>query len=158
MNRPPQRADNNGYASGLERDNGRVLEKALAAGAIRQFWYESGPCVIEYTKDIRGGRCKDCNGTKVHSVHKYTADFAYETLEGKIILIECKGHFLSWTGSTRAKHQTIKKQLPNLELRFVFNNKNATISKSSKTTNLQWCERQKFLCESNLIPRRWFNE
>ncbi len=158
MRQPPKRCNNEGYASGLERDNGKVLERALKRGDIKDFWYETGPCVIHYTKPLRGGKCTECDSSKVHSNHLYTADFAYETLEGVIVLVECKGHYLAWTGSTRSKHQLIKKQLPDIELRFVFNNKNAQISKSSKTTNAQWCKRQGFLCESALIPRRWFNE
>ena len=154
----PKRADNEGYASGLERSNGKVLERALKKGVIQEFWYEDGPCVINYTTPIRGGECTECDSKKVHSKHKYTADFAYISKSGKLILVEVKGHYLAWKGETRAKHQYIKKQYPDMDLRFIFNDKNRTISKSSKTTNAQWCKRQGFECESNLIPRRWLHE
>lgn len=153
MQRAPQRCDNDGYASGLERENARVLKESGL-----EFWYETGPCVIEYTKPIRKGRCKDCGSDEVHSHHVYTADFAFRSKSGKLILVECKGHYYAWNGETRAKHQLIKKQRPDMELRFIFNDKHKAISKSSKTTNAQWCKRQGFECESNLIPKRWLNE
>lgn len=153
MHRAPRRADNEGYASGLERQNGILLEKSGL-----EFWYESGPCVIDYTTPIRKGKCSQCGSHEVHSHHIYTADFAFKSKSGKLILVECKGHYLAWKGETRAKHQRIKKQYPEMDLRFIFNNKNAKISKSSKTTNAQWCKRQGFECASELIPKRWLNE
>ena len=153
MRPAPKRCDNNGYASGLELENGRVLERSGL-----EFWYESGPCEIEYTLPIRGGHCLDCEGKQVVSKHKYTADFAFRSKTGKLILVECKGHPLAWTGKTRSKHQQIKKQFPDMDLRFVFSDQHKRISSSSKTTNAQWCKRQKFLCASRLIPQAWLEE
>ena len=153
MHRAPKRADNDGYASGLERRNGVLLEKSGL-----KFWYEDGPCVVNWTEPIRKGRCEECQGDKVHKHHIYTADFAFESKSGKLILIECKGHYLSWKGETRAKHQRIKKQYPDMDLRFIFNDINKKISSSSKTTNAEWCKRQGFLCANELIPRKWLSE
>jgi hypothetical protein len=151
--RAPRRADNGGYASGLEKTNGLVLEKSGL-----EFWYESGPCAISYTLPIRGGVCSECGAKHVVSEHLYTADFAFRSKSGKLIIVECKGHPLAWTGKTRSKHQAIKKQYPEMDLRFIFNNKHGKISKKSKTTNAEWCRRQGFQCESNVIPRRWLDE
>ena len=153
MRQAPKRCDNGGYASGLERENGRVLEVSKL-----EFWYEDGPCNIEYTLPIRTGYCGDCEGKNIVSRHHYTADFAFRSKSGKLILIECKGHPLAWTGKTRSKHQNIKKQFPEMDLRFIFSDKNKKISSSSKTTNTQWCKRQNFLCESRLIPQCWLEE
>ena len=153
MKSAPKRADNAGFASGLEKVNGKVLQ-----ATDLKYHYEEGPCVINYTLPIRGGQCDNCGNTTVVSHHKYTADFAFYTKSGKLIHIECKGHPLAWTGKTRSKHVAIRKQFPEMDLRFVFNNKHGKISKSSKTTNAEWCKRQGFLCESNLIPLRWINE
>jgi len=144
---------NDGYRNGLERDNGKVLERSGL-----EFWYEAGPCVIYYTTPIRDGECKTCGSHHIHSKHKYTADFAFISKSGKLIHIECKGHYMAWTGSTRAKHQRLKKQYPDMDLRFIFNDKRRTISRSSKTTNAEWCKRQGFLCESKVIPQRWLLE
>ena len=147
MINPPKRANNGGYASGLERENGIRLEKAGV-----EFWFESGPCVIDYVKRIRKAGCNDCGSTDVVSHHTYRCDFAFTSKSGKLIHVECKGHPLAWKGETRNKHQDIKKQYPEMDLRFVFNNKNAKISRTSKTTNAQWCKRQGFECASGLIP------
>lgn len=149
----PKRCNNGGYASGLERDNGERLEKHGAT-----FWYEEGPCVIHYKLKVRKGVCDECGGTHIYTQHKYTCDFVVETKSGKHIYIECKGHPLAWDGKARSKHQAIKKQFPDMDLRFIFNNKHAKISKSSKTTNDQWCKRQGFQCASKLIPLAWLEE
>ena len=147
------RATNQGFASGLELRNHNVLE---ASGL--QFWYESGECVIHYSLPVRVGECNDCGGKSIITKHKYTADFAFISKSGKLIIVECKGSPWAWTGKTRSKHQAIKKQFPEMDLRFVFSNKHSRISKTSKTTNAEWCKRQKFLCETALIPQRWINE
>ena len=152
------RSNNGGYDSGLERDNGVLLQNALRKGKIKEYWYNDGPCKIEWTKVIRDGKCAKCGSNKIHSHHNYTADFAFTTLSDKLRIIECKGHYLAGKGETRAKHQRIKKLYPDMDLRFVFNNKNAKISRASSTTNAEWCKRQGFECESKLIPQRWFNE
>lgn len=154
MRSAPKRANNSGFGSGLEKRNNAVLQKAGV-----EFHYESGPCVIHYELPIRGGVCGACDSPHVFSKHKYTADFAFISKKSKkLIIVECKGHPLAWTGATRSKHQHIKKQFPDMDLRFIFNNKHGKISRTSKTTNEAWCKRQKFLCESDLIPQRWINE
>jgi hypothetical protein len=153
MINPPKRSDNQGYASGLERENGERLAKSGCT-----FWYEEGPCVINYKLKVRKGVCDTCGSNHIHTSHVYTADFCFETKSGKLIYIECKGFPLAWDGKARSKHQAIKKQFPDMDLRFIFNNKHAKISKSSKTTNDQWCKRQGFQCASKLIPLAWLEE
>ncbi len=142
-----------GFRSGLEWNNDKKLK---IAGVT--YWYESGPCVIQYTLPIRGGHCADCDGKSVVSHHKYTCDFVFESMSGKVIYVECKGHPRAWTSKTRSKHQAIKKQYPEMDLRFVFSNKHAPIGGKSVTTNAEWCKRQGFQCESNLIPDEWLKE
>jgi hypothetical protein len=150
----PKRCNNGGYASGLERDNGLRLEKQGVT-----FWYESGPCEIHYTMKVRKGKCGECGESKnIVTEHLYTCDFVFVSKSGKHIYVECKGHPLAWNGKARSKHQAIKKQFPEMDLRFVFNNKHAKISKGSKTTNAEWCKRQGFECASGLIPLKWLEE
>lgn len=141
------------YDSQLEAHNADVLVRSKLP-----WGHEDGPCRIEYTLPIRGGHCKDCDGNSVVSKHIYTCDFWFTSKSGKTILVETKGGGYSWKGETRAKHQAIKKQYPEMDLRFVFSNKLSKISRASKTTNTDWCKRQGFLCESKLIPSRWLNE
>ena len=146
--------DRGHYRSGLEAEIGRVLEQS---GLV--WYYEDGPCKISYTMPVRSAKCGDCQSTSVLTDHKYTADFAFITRRsGKLIIIEVKGHYLGWTGGTRNKHQQIKKQFPDMDLRFVFSNVNAYISKSSKTTNKQWADRQGFPVANRLIPLEWLDE
>jgi len=154
MRNPPKRSSNRGFASGLESDN----ELRLVSSGV-EFWYESGPCVINYTMPIRGGHCDECgNERSIVTHHSYTCDFVFISASGKQIYVECKGHPLAWTSKTRSKHQEIKKQYPEMDLRFVFNNKHASIGKKAKTTNAEWCKRQGFQCSSSLIPLSWLEE
>lgn len=159
MRPAPKRSNNQGFASGLEKRNGDTLGRAGV-----EYWYEEGPCVIHYSLPIvnhkvdKSASCADCGSSDVRTHHLYTADFAFTSKSGKLILVECKGHPLAWTGKTRSKHQAIKKQFPDMDLRFIFNNKHGKISARSKTTNADWCKRQGFLCETDTIPHSWINE
>ena len=67
--------------------------------------------------------------------HRYTPDF-FLTKRG--FYIETKGRFVS---ADRQKHLLIKEQHPEIEIRFIFSNPNATLDKRSKTTYGMWCEK-----------------
>jgi hypothetical protein len=84
----------------------------------------------------------------------YTPDFC---LKGKTkdIYVETKGRFIM---ADRKKHQTIKKQMPDLDIRFVFNNSNSKIYKGSKTTYADWCTKNDFKYADKRIPVEWLNE
>ena len=66
--------------------------------------------------------------------HNYTPDFV---LPNHVVL-ECKGY---WDPADRRKIKQVKKDNPDLDLRMVFQSPYNTISKKSKTTYAQWCER-----------------
>ena len=66
--------------------------------------------------------------------HNYSPDFI---LPNGVIL-ECKGY---WESSDRRKIKTVKEQNPDIDLRMVFQAPLNTISKKSKTTYAQWCEK-----------------
>lgn len=79
---------------------------------------------------------------------KYTPDFF---LTNGVIL-ECKGFFKP---SDRRKMLAVKQQHPDLDLRFVFQ-RNNTLSKSSKTTYGDWCDKHGFpWCIFPNIPSQW---
>ena len=82
---------------------------------------------------------------------KYHPDF--ELQNG--ILIECKGWFKS---QDRSKHLCIKFQHPELDIRFVFSNPDAKLSKKSKTTYADWCKKHGFLYAKQVVPRTWMEE
>lgn len=84
----------------------------------------------------------------VNEVRTYTPDF--ELPNG--IVIETKGRFVV---ADRKKHLLIKKQYPDLDIRFVFSNSKAKINKGSKTTYGLWCDKHDFLYADKLIPEEW---
>ncbi len=125
-----QRAIAEGYRSGLEE----ITAQHLEAKGI-PFKYEE--LVIGYTEPLK--------------TRRYTPDF--ELPNG--IIIETKGRFLT---SDRQKHILIKKQHPDYDIRFVFSNSKAKLSKVSKTTYAMWCDKNGFKYADKVIPDDWLKE
>ena len=125
-----QRAIAEGYRSGLEE----TTSEHLKAKGI-EFKYEE--LVIVYNEPAK--------------TRKYTPDF--ELPNG--IIIETKGRFLT---ADRQKHLLVKQQNPQLDIRFVFSNAKAKLSKISKTTYADWCIKNKFLYANKEIPDEWLRE
>lgn len=87
------------------------------------------------------------------SNHSYTPDFKVNG-----IYLETKGRFVS---ADKKKHLLIKAQHPNLDIRFIFSNPNATSSKREKTTYGEWCLKHGFkYCSIKDVETiyRWVNE
>ena len=82
---------------------------------------------------------------------KYTPDFVLPNG----IVVETKGRFVT---EDRQKHKLIKEQCPGIDIRFVFSNPNARISKNSNTTYAMWCEKYGFKYAARSIPKDWINE
>lgn len=120
----------NGFRSGLEE---RIAQELLEAGV--GFTYEDR--VIEYLKPAK--------------VARYTPDFVLENG----IIVETKGRFLT---ADRQKHLLIKKQHPELDIRFVFSRSKERISKQSKTTYADWCTKHGFIFADANIPEEWLQE
>lgn len=81
----------------------------------------------------------------------YTPDFQLDNG----ILIETKGQFDS---EDRHKHIEVRRQHPELDIRFVFSNARSKLYKGSKTTYAQWCEKREFLWANRVIPEEWLKE
>jgi hypothetical protein len=81
----------------------------------------------------------------------YTPDFKLPNG----IFIETKGRFIT---ADRQKHVLIADQHPHLDIRFVFTNPNARISKTSATTYAMWCDKNGFKYAKGTIPDAWFTE
>ena len=124
------RAIKNGYRSGLEESVGQQLNDAKV-----DYGYETD--VVEYTIPARSA--------------KYTPDFFLPNG----IIVETKGRFVA---ADRKKHLLIKKQHPELDIRFVFSNPNTKIRKGSKTSYGDWCEKNGFLYAKQEIPQTWIDE
>ena len=119
-----------GFRSGLEE---RVAEQLDQLGI--EYTYEK--IKLKYIKPA--------------SQHVYTPDFVL----ANGIIVETKGRFLA---PDRQKHILVKKHNPELDIRFVFSNSNARISKASKTTYAMWCRKNGYKFADKTIPEEWLNE
>jgi hypothetical protein len=89
--------------------------------------------------------------TKVPYViqHNYTPDF----LLPNGVYLECKGY---WDPDDRRKIKAVKEQNPDLDIRMVFQSPFNKISKKSKTTYAQWCDKHGIPWTSfTNIPLEW---
>lgn len=118
-----------GYRSGLEEDTAAYLKKKKV-----KFTYEKEK--IKWV-DLK--------------VRTYTPDFVLENG----IIIETKGRFIS---VDRRKHQEIKKQFPELDIRFVFANSKAKLYKGAKSSYGDWCTKHGFKYADKVIPDDWLKE
>tara|TARA_R110002167_G_scaffold82691_3_gene225484 strand:+ start:7499 stop:7897 length:399 start_codon:yes stop_codon:yes gene_type:complete len=121
-----QRAIKNGYRSGLEE---QISEELRQKGV--DFKYET--MKIKWV---------------LHKNKTYTPDFILPNG----VIVESKGRFMV---DDRMRHLEIKRQHPNLDIRFVFSNSNAKISKKSKTTLGMWAENNGFMYADKRIPDEW---
>ena len=121
-----QRALKAGYRSGLEENVASQLKKL---GVTAEY---------ETTK-IR---------YRVEEDRSYTPDF----LLPNGIYIETKGRFVA---ADRKKHLLIKKQRPELDIRFVFTNSKTKLSKTSKTTYGDWCTKHGYMYSDREVPLEW---
>jgi hypothetical protein len=124
-----ERAIKNGYRSGLED---RISDQLK--GLSVSFKYEEFK--IKY---------------EVHEIRTYTPDF--ELPNG--IIVESKGRFVA---ADRKKHLLVKKQHPELDIRFVFSNSRNKITKGSKTSYADWCNKNGFIYADKLIPEEWVKQ
>ena len=111
------------YRSGLEKQTALVLSDCQ-----KQVRYEL--LKIEW-EDLR--------------YRTYTPDFQLDNG----IFIETKGIFDS---EDRRKHVEIRRQHPELDIRFIFSNAKAKLYKGAKSRYCDWCEKNEFLYSHRLIP------
>lgn len=81
----------------------------------------------------------------------YLPDFI---IKGAKFILEVKGQL---TSSDRAKYLRIKKQHPDIDIRFVFDRQSTKLSKTSKTTYAQWADKHGFLWCEKVLPPHWYN-
>ena len=118
-----------GYRSGLEEDMAEYLKKLQI-----KFTYEKEK--IKWV-DLK--------------IRTYTPDFVLENG----IIIETKGRFVS---VDRRKHKEIKKQFPDLDIRFVFSNSRSRLYKGAKSSYGDWCKKHGFKYADKTIPKEWLKE
>lgn len=89
---------------------------------------------------------------RVEETRRYTPDFFVKGTN--LLYIEGKGKF---TGSDRKKMLLVKEQHPEAEFRFYFVSGNKRLSKVSKTTYGDWCDKHGFQwCDLKTgVPKSW---
>ena len=150
--RPRER--NNRTARGT---NGPVRRSKLEDNVAGQL--ERAKVVYEYESES----CK-INYLVPSSSHIYTCDFILHTRTGKQIFIEAKG---IWDYDDRYKHLLIRKQHPEIDIRFVFLRASNKIRKGSKTTYADICNGLgRGMWKDNIwkysdggkVPKGWYDE
>ena len=81
----------------------------------------------------------------------YTPDFQLDNG----IFIETKGIFDS---EDRRKHVEVRRQHPELDIRFVFSHAKAKLYKGAKSRYFEWCDKNGFLWANRIIPEAWLKE
>lgn len=101
--------------------------------------------------------------TKPASNHTYTPDFILPNG----IVVETKGQF---DVDDRRKHELVREQHPDLDIRLVFTRATAPIRKGSPTTYADWCAKRgiKFATAptaaerkrgiTQIVPQEWIDE
>lgn len=123
--------------------------------AARKYGYRSGLELAnsERLKELNYGFVYE--GIKIEwedlAYRTYTPDFVLDNG----IIIETKGMF---TTLDRRKHLAIKKQHPNLDLRFVFENSRRKLRKGAKSSYADWCIKYGFRYYDRIIPEDWLQE
>lgn len=82
------------------------------------------------------------------SLHTYTPDIVLPNG----LVIELKGRF---TAADRKKMLLVKKAHPGLDIRMLFSNSRTRISKASKTSYGDWCDKHGFPYADKTIPEDW---
>ena len=123
--------------------------------AARKYGFRSG-LELKIADYLKQQKCKyKYEALKIEwedlTYRTYTPDFVL----GNGIIIETKGMF---TLADRKKHLAIKKQHPQLDIRFVFENSNRRLRKGAKTRYYQWCNRHDFDYYDRIIPEEWLKE
>lgn len=103
-----------------------------------------------------GYECEKIAFVKPAKTAKYNPDFIITKRDGSKMYIEAKGRFLT---ADRQKHLLIRDQHPELDIRFLFQNANGKIGKTSNTTYAKWCESKGFkYADKSKLPKEWLQE
>jgi hypothetical protein len=129
-NNPKWVAKKYGFKSGLEETISQQIE---SYGIKVEYETEKVPYIIPASN------------------HTYSPDFKLPNG----IRVETKGRFVA---ADRKKHLLVKEHNPHLDIRFVFSNSKNKISKKSKTTYGDWCEKNGYKYADKIIPNEWFLE
>jgi hypothetical protein len=124
----------------IER-NGQTFDSEFEADVI---------CLLD-SLGVKYTRGKDGDPIRFSEPRKYTPDVVLPNG----IIVEVKGYFQP---EDRTKHLLVRAANPTLDIRFVFKNPNAKLSRQSQTTYARWCEMHSFKYAARAIPPEWLKE
>ena len=118
--------------------------------------FEMDVCkVLEACPNYVGYECEVLHYTQPEKERKYTPDFVLMKKDGTKMYIETKGR---WSTEDRMKHLMLRDL--DLDIRLVFQNRNAKIRKGSKTSYADYCVRYglTFSPINKQVPKEWLEE
>lgn len=131
------------------------MHNAKQYRAARKYGYRSGLelKVSDYLKEHNVDFGYECLKIEWEDLayRTYTPDFVLSNG----IIIETKGQFMA---ADRRKHLAIKKQHPELDIRFVFENSRRKLRKGAKSSYAEWCIKYGFRYYDRIIPEDWLKE
>jgi hypothetical protein len=75
--------------------------------------------------------------------------------DGSFFFVEYKGYLRP---EDKTKMVAVRKQYPDLDIRFIFQRANKPSYKGAKTTYADWAEKNGYLWAEGIIPEEWLNE
>lgn len=129
----------------------KARRKAIEAGFRSKFEQEIAEWFAEEGINFKYEGMK-VQYTVPETKKTYTPDWMLDACPG--VIYESKGRFTSYD---RQKMLLVRKSNPNLVIRMIFQNANVRISKTSKTTYADWCNKNQIeWCEWNGgLPKKW---
>jgi hypothetical protein len=85
--------------------------------------------------------------------HSYTPDWSFP---GTSMVLEAKGYWFK--KKERDKYRMVKKQNPDMDLRFVFQDASLRLHKDSNSTYADWARRYGFRYSEGVVPDEWIEE
>jgi hypothetical protein len=85
--------------------------------------------------------------------HVYTPDFSFPESS---IVFEVKGYWFK--KKERNKYRLVKKQHPEIDLRFLFQKASLKLHKDSKSTYADWAKKYGFKYSDGIVPDEWLGE
>lgn len=133
--------------------NSKARQRGIAAG------YRSGLEEAVADQLTLNGITVEYETDKLHytipsRVAKYTPDFKLPK-PGGFWYLESKG---IWAVQDRAKHQLLREQMPDVDIRFLFSNAKARLYKGSSTTYASYCDKHGMQWAHRVIPEAWLLE
>lgn len=140
---PVVRRARRGFASGFEA---KVIKDLKERGIE----YEYEPEFLDYEKEIKKAKCRDCLSKRVSQHRRYLPDLRIQSR----FLVELKGKF---TAENRSRMESVLASHPGIDLRFLFQRDN-WLTKKKKHKYSDWALKNGVqFAIGDRIPDEWVN-